>query len=226
MQPAHFIPPLGHNIQILTNNPFANIIIMIMTKSALKLILCWALVTVGSAQDSQIANVNFYCTTPDDANHNHCSQPIVEGSLTPDQKMMDIFNRCVFRATGANLDFANPFPDRRALRAARNDEAGERGLGPCDGCVCNEACCMMGYCGSSCTCTCACERRLLEDENEIISILQGRRFLPDVTEIVEESCTSEVRLLAILLQEEDNFCLGSDPSQIVCSPTVITADDP
>jgi hypothetical protein len=200
---------------------------MIMTKSALKLILCWALVTVVSATGPEIANVNFFCTTPDDANHDHCSQEILEGSLTPDQKMMDIFNRCVFRETGANLDFDVPF-SRRALRtaaaeAAANDEAGDRSLGPCDACVCSEACCMMGYCGSSCSCTCACERRRLEDENEVISILQGRwLFLPDVAELVEASCTSEVRLLAILLLGEDNLCLGSDHEQIVCTPAVIT----
>jgi hypothetical protein len=209
-----------------------------MTKTALKLILRWALVNVGSAVDAvvEVANVNFFCTTPGDANPEHCSQPISEGSETPNEKMMDIFNRCVYRETGANLDFSVPFSrHQRALRtaalapaAAASDEADRSLLHVCaDACVCSEACCMQGFCGSSCTCTCPCQGRRLEDENGIISILQGPRFLlPDVhvAENVRAHCTVEVRLLAILLRQENNFCLGSVPGQVQCTPAVISTN--
>jgi hypothetical protein len=215
----------------LNKNPFANIIIIIiMTKTALKLILCWALVNVGIAQE--VANVNFYCTTPGKVFNDDCNQAIGEGGPTPDDKMMDIFNRCVYQKTGANLDFNVPDfgvgPERkRALRTAEaeaaeaNDKAGDsRSLGPCDACVCSEICCMMGYCGSSCSCTCACERRRLEEENEIISILQGRQLQADVVAAVEESCTAQVRSLAILLRSYGNFCLGDG---VVAVPVANTA---
>jgi hypothetical protein len=220
--------PQGHNIQIFINNPFAKIII-IMTKAALKLTLCLALVIGGVAQDifladtvTEVANVNIYCTTPGQVFNDDCNKQIGEdeGSLTPDDLMMDIFNRCVYHETGANLDFTIPdfVPDerKRALRTAAegaNDEAG-RSLGKCDACVCSEVCCILGYCGSSCSCTCACERRRLEEENEIISILQGRQLqlIPETTQevvaAVEASCTTEVRTLAILLRSIGNFCLG------------------
>jgi hypothetical protein len=262
---------LGHNIQILNKNPFAIIIIIIiviMTKTALKLILCWALVNVGVAQDiflpvtevaevPKVANVNFYCTTPGKVFNDDCNQAIGEGGPTPDDMMMDIFNRCVYQNTGANLDFSvpdfgeGPGPERkRALRIAEaeaaeaNDKAGDsRSLGYCDGCVCSEICCMLGYCGSSCSCTCACERRRLEEENEIISILQGRQLqsIPEATDdvvaAVEESCTAQVRSLAILLRSYGNFCLGDgvvevpvelteqvtyQHEDITCTPAVIS----
>jgi hypothetical protein len=245
-----------------------------MTKTALKLILCWALVNVGVAQDillnngideftdavaevaevAEVANVNFYCTTPGKVIKDDCDQQIGEdeGSLTPDGLMMDIFNRCVFQETGANLPFAVPFPAgptrrKRALRtaAAANEEADGRSLGFCDACVCSEVCCILGYCGSSCSCTCACERRRLEEENEIISILQGRQLqsTPETTQevvaAVEASCTAQVRTLAILLRAYGNLCLGDGVvseavestgqmtyhyEEIACTPAVISTN--
>jgi hypothetical protein len=261
--------PYGHNIQIFIKNPFTNIIIIIMTKTALKLILCWALVNGGLADEPQdilrtdapapeVANVNFYCTTPGQVFHADCNKKIgeEEGSLTPDALMMDIFNRCVYHETGANLDFNKPkfntdVPDerKRALRTAAtaaaegaNDEVG-RSLGYCDACVCSEVCCILGYCGSSCSCTCACERRRLEEENEVLSILQGRQLqliaepTEEVVAAVEASCTTQVRTLAILLRSYGNYCLGDGVvggavestdhvtyhyEEITCTPAVIS----
>jgi hypothetical protein len=253
----------GHNIQIFTRNPFANIII-IMTKTFLKLILCWASVNVGFAQDPsilvdpdaelpEIANVNFYCTTPGQVFKDDCSVTIIEGGPTIDDMMMDIFNRCVFHTTGTDLPFSTPdFPQRkRALRTAAapaNDEA-DRSLGhkytKCNACGCSEICCMLGYCGSSCSCSCACERRRLEEENEILSILQGRQLqytvitetTEKVTEAVALSCTAQVRSLALLLRSDGNKCLGDGEvteevgdtgqltykhEEISCTPAIIS----
>jgi hypothetical protein len=206
---------------------------MIMKNTTLKLILCWALVNKGfSLEDpiilnevdevddvADVANVNFYCSTPGRVFKGDCKEEIGDGGLTPDDLIMDIFNRCVFQTTGTNLDFDLPdfeFARRkRALSTAEiegaNDEAG-RSLGICDACTCAEICCIKGYCGSSCRCTCACQRRRLEEEDEILSILQGRQLTTEATleveAAVQASCTAQVRTLAILLRSFGNFCLG------------------
>jgi hypothetical protein len=233
-----------------------------MSKTALKVILCWASVNVGFAQDPsilvdpvaelpEIADVNFYCTTPGQVFKNDCSLTIVEGGPTIADMMMDIFNRCVFHTTGTDLPFSTPdFPQRkRALRTAAspaNDEA-DRSLRrhPCDACMCSEICCMLGFCGSSCSCTCACERRRLEEENEILSILQGRQLqltaepTQDVVDAVKGSCTAQVRSLALLLRSNGNKCLGDgvvaeevgDTGQLTykheeisCTPAIISTN--
>jgi hypothetical protein len=205
-----------------------------MAKSELKLILCWALVNVGSAvavADAPplfVANVNWICHGNNDAVHEHCTEAIVEGgNTTPEHKMMDIFNRCVFHETGADFGFANPFSSdrrKRPLRTARSlEKCWER---PC----LEEACCMQhtNLCGSSCGAYCPCDsRRLEDDEDEIISILQGRQLpvlttTSDLAVNVVAKCTAEVRLLAVLLNVEDNLCLGSVPGQVECAVTMIT----
>jgi hypothetical protein len=233
-----------------------------MTKTALKLFLCWASVNVGVAEVTddapQVANVNFYCSTPGQVFNADCTEEFNEGGLTPDDFIMDIFNRCVYQQTGVNLDFSLPHfvvggRKERALRteeeaaAAATDETDGRSLqySQCNACVCSEVCCILGYCGSSCSCTCACERRRLEDENEIISILKGgrqlqesiQRFTQEVELAVEESCTAQVRSFAILLRSHGNFCLGDgvvaetvgttgqvvySHEEIYCTPAVIS----
>jgi hypothetical protein len=141
-----------------------------------------------------IANVNFYCTTPGQVFNDDCLSEICEGSLTPDDLIMDIFNRCVYQETGANLDFNPPDYDtdkrKQALRTAKAaasagaNNKNDRSLRHiCDACQCSEVFCMLGYCGSSCSCTCVCKHRRLEEENEILFILQGcqLQLTPDTT---------------------------------------------
>jgi hypothetical protein len=148
----------------------------------------------------------------------HCELEVeVNGeSKTMDEHITLALEECVNDVTSEVVDIIGFYPaTRRELRGV-NMSPQQRLLGECEVCCCSrEICQMLGYCGSSNSCgTQSCERRL--------------EFLPEVSVTEEQElsakCTEAMIALASMQGVEHNLCLGSDPSEIVCTVTETAHD--
>jgi hypothetical protein len=165
-------------------------------------------------------SVNIMCDRIE-FNNNHCSNALVEGgTITADHQILDALHLCTLEETDENFHFDREDGtewewETRNLRGGEE----ERDLQNCDGCYCHQACCYLGYCGSSCSCTCACNDRRMSAEDEIMDILGGRK-LSYVQGRIEAKCSELVGLVATELEALGNDCLGK-PSEIQCHATLI-----
>jgi hypothetical protein len=139
----------------------------------------------------------------------------LEVEVTGESKSMDdlitsALDECVNTVTSEDVVMNGySLVTRRELRGV-NTSPQQRLLGQCDRCCCSEICLIQGYCGgTSDSCTQSCERRLEPEESGIV--------VAYTEEEQELSAQCTVDVIEVASMHPDNFCLGSVPSEIVCT---------
>jgi hypothetical protein len=132
-------------------------------------------------------------------------------SKTMDDHITSALDGCVSAVTSEDV-IINGYSlvTRRELRGV-NMSPQQRLLSSCDQCCCSEICLTLGYCsGTWDRCTQSCERRLEPEES-------GTEVTTYTEEELELSAQCTADVIEVASTHPDNSCLGSVPSEIVCT---------
>jgi len=167
-------------------------------------------------------NVNVRCDRGTNFNETHCALPDGPNGEVVDDYMMGLFSFCTLQST-------NQAVDNEYSRAKFDEDAGtrnlrgeDRDLGRCNRCNCSRHCCLMGYCGTSCHCSCGCEsRRNLSEQEEFMKVMEHRQLNPNIESFLSFICTVVVRSAARELILQGNHCMGTNYWEVDCDASVV-----